>query len=69
MTSLEILVDQASGEAVPALAETLKTGTPSAQQRAIQLLGRVKTEASEELLLAAFQQQASGQLPAGATLD
>ena len=69
MTSLEIMVDRAPADAVPALAETLTAGTTAAQQRAIQLLGRIKTEASEKILLTSFERQASGKLSADVTLD
>ena len=69
MASLEIMVNRNSGDAIGALADTLESGTPSAQQRAIQLLALIRTDRSEQLLLSGFEKLNKGALPESCALD
>ncbi|MEZ6040363.1 MAG: PQQ-dependent sugar dehydrogenase [Planctomycetaceae bacterium] len=69
LATLELLATRKPKAAIPALRIAIENGSPLAVQRSIRLLGGIKEDEAELILLAAFDRLDSGQLPASSILD
>ena len=69
IASLELLAGRRPEDAVPELSKAIKQGSLNAQQKALSLLGQMKSAAAVAALASGFEALNSGTLPAGATLD
>jgi quinoprotein glucose dehydrogenase len=69
LASLELLAARDSAAAVPELAKVVDSGSITAKQSALRLLGQIKSAESSAVLEAAFESLDSGKLPRGITLD
>jgi len=69
LAAIEITTQREPQNAVPRLKELLNTGSLQAQQTALRLLGPIRTEESQAVLLMAFERLKTLEFSAGATLD
>ena len=69
LAAIEITTQREPQNAVPRLKELLNTGSLQAQQTALRLLGPIRTEESQAVLLMAFERLKTLDFSAGATLD
>ena len=69
LAAIEIATQREPQHAVPRLKELLNTGSLKAQQTALRLLGPIRTEESQAVLMNAFEHLKTLDFSAGATLD